>query len=239
MWLFKTKHNPDGSIDRHNARLVILGCKQQYGIDYQETFAPVAKLTIKPRMKQAYQVHSQVANNVMLHKDAECNVAKRILRYINNSLGQGILLASQSSAHLTTYCDSDWAGCPMTRRSDFCILLGSSPISWKFKKQHVVARSSTEAEYRAMALTACEVTWVSQLLKELGLKHFSTTVMHCDNKASLSIAANHVHHDRTKHVELDCHFIRDKISEGIITTRYVSTSEQAAGHVFTKPFTIS
>lgn len=89
-----------------------------------------------------------------------------------------------------------------------------------------------------MALVAYEVTWVSQLLRELGLKHLPPTVMHCDNKATLSIAVNLVQHDRTKHVELECHFIRDKISEGLITTRYVPTSEQVA-YVFTKPLTIS
>ncbi|GKB21608.1 retrovirus-related pol polyprotein from transposon TNT 1-94, partial [Tanacetum coccineum] len=83
-----------------------------------------------------------------------------------------ILLAKDSAVHLKAYCDSDWTSCPMTRRSTtgYCILLGDSPISWKSKKQAVVSRSSTEAEYRAMALTCCEVTWLVSLLKELGIK---------------------------------------------------------------------
>ncbi|XP_048504111.1 uncharacterized mitochondrial protein AtMg00810-like [Beta vulgaris subsp. vulgaris] len=206
--------------------------------EYQRLVGRLIYLTItRPDITYAVHILSQ-----FMHKPTTVHMqaAKRVLRYINNSPGQGILLASHSGAQLTAYCDSDWAGCPMTRRSTtgFCLLLGSSPLSWKSKKQNVVARSSAEAEYRAMALTACEVTWVSQLLKELGLKNLPPTVMHCDNKAALSIAANPVQHDRTKHVELDCHFIRDKISEGHITTSYVPTSDQAAD-VFTKPLTIS
>ncbi|XP_021747729.1 uncharacterized protein LOC110713588 [Chenopodium quinoa] len=90
----------------------------------------------------------------------------------------GILLASSSVATLTAYCDNDWAGCPMTRRSTTgcCIFLGDSPISWKAKKQHVTAKFSAEAEYRAMALTTCEVTWLTTLLQDLGLKNLPPTV---------------------------------------------------------------
>ncbi|XP_021724259.1 uncharacterized protein LOC110691609 [Chenopodium quinoa] len=151
-----------------------------------------------------------------------------------------VLLASKSAALLTAYTDSDWAGCPMSRRSTtrFCVLLGSSPISWKSKKQTTIAKSSAEAEYRAMALTSCEVTWLTQLLKDLGLKNLGPAILKCDNKAALSIAANPVHHERTKHIEVDCHFIRDKINEGCIKTQYTPSGEQLAD-IFTKPLTIS
>ncbi|XP_056695762.1 uncharacterized mitochondrial protein AtMg00810-like [Spinacia oleracea] len=90
-----------------------------------------------------------------MHKPTTVHLqaAKRVLRYLAGSTDQGILLANTSAAKLTAYCDSDWAGCPSTRRSTsgFCILLGNSPISWKSKRQSVVARSSAEAEYRSMA----------------------------------------------------------------------------------------
>jgi len=91
---------------------------------------------------------------------AHMQAAKRLLRYLVASPGQGVLLASSSAAPLTAYCDSDWASCPTSRRSTtgYCIMLGKSPVSWKSKKQGVVARSSAEAEYGAMALTSCEVT---------------------------------------------------------------------------------
>ncbi|XP_057530143.1 uncharacterized mitochondrial protein AtMg00810-like [Amaranthus tricolor] len=94
-------------------------------------------------------------------------------RYLSSSPAQGILLTNQSLATLTAYCDSDWASCSATRRSTsgFFILLGKSPISWKGKRQSIVARSNGEADYRAMALTICKVIWLKQLFKDLGLKH--------------------------------------------------------------------
>ena len=110
----------------------------------------------------------------------------------------------------------------------YCVLLGSFPISWKRKKQTVVARSSAEAEYRAMALTTCEITWLVSLLKELGLKNLPAAVLKCDNQAAISIAANPVYHERTKHIEVDCHFIRDKVKQGVIETSYVPSRDQIA-----------
>lgn len=98
----------------------------------------------------------------------------------------------------------------------------------KLKKQPVVARSSVEAEYRGMALTTCEVTWLTALLKDLGLKNLPPTLLKCDNKAALAIAANHVLHERTKHVELDCHYVREQVQAGTIQTEFTPSSEQVA-----------
>ena len=156
--------------------------------------------------------------------------AKRILRYLKGNSDQGILFASSSAAQLTAYCDSDWASCPTTRKSTtgFCIFLGNSPISWKTKKQSVVSRSSAEAEYRAMALTSCEITWLATLLKDMGITDLPPTLLKCDNQAALSIAANPVLHERTKHIEIDCHYVRDKIASGEIVTQYVPSHAQIA-----------
>lgn len=156
--------------------------------------------------------------------------AKRVLRYLAGSPAQGILLVPQSAAKLQAYCDSDWEGCPNTRRSTtgFCLLLGKSPITWNSKKQTVVATSTAEAEYRSMAMAVCEVLWVKQLLRELGLKQIEATPIMCDNQAALAIAANPVHHEKTKHVEIDCHFIREQVTAGSICLTYVSSSNQVA-----------
>lgn len=100
----------------------------------------------------------------------------------------------------------------------------------------MVARSTAEAEYRSLAMTVCEVLWVKQLLKDLGLAHLGSTTIFCDNKAALAIAANPVHHEKTKHVEIDCHFIREKAIAGQINPTYIPTTEHVAD-VFTQVLT--
>lgn len=110
----------------------------------------------------------------------------------------------------------------------FCVKLGESLISWKCKKQGTVSRSSTEAEYRAMASTSCEIIWLLGLLDDLQVKSLRPVALFCDNESAMKIATNPVVNEKSKHIEVDCHFIREKIARGIIRTAHVSTKQQPA-----------
>ncbi|CAA7018785.1 unnamed protein product [Microthlaspi erraticum] len=136
---------------------------------------------------------------------------------------------------LIAYCDSDYAACPVTRRSltGFAEMLGDSPINWKTKKQRVVSRSSTEAEYRSMADTTNELKWDRELLSCFGVQQTEPMRLYCDNQSALYIANNPVFHERTKNVETDCYYVRDEIQNGSLQTAKIHTSEQPAD-IFTK-----
>lgn len=140
------------------------------------------------------------------------------------------MLKAVSDLRIQAFCDSDWASCPLTRRSlsAFVMLLEDSPISWKTKKQDTVSHSSAEAEYRSMAAMLQELQWLKRLLEDFGVKHSEAMQMFCDSKSTIYIATNLVFHERTKHIESDCHSVRDAVQDQLITLRHVQTTEQLA-----------
>ncbi|GJT30079.1 putative RNA-directed DNA polymerase [Tanacetum coccineum] len=136
---------------------------------------------------------------------------------------------------LSCFTDSDWAKCLRTRKSvsGYCVFLGRSLVSWKSKKQATVSRSSAEAEYRCMASATCEVMWITNLLKDLCIKNLLPVNLYSDSSSAIQIAANPVFHERTKHFEVDVHFIREKVQDGVINTLKVASADQTAD-LFTK-----
>uniref|UniRef100_A0A2N9G1P2 Integrase catalytic domain-containing protein n=1 Tax=Fagus sylvatica TaxID=28930 RepID=A0A2N9G1P2_FAGSY len=131
---------------------------------------------------------------------------------------------------LTAFTDSDWAGNPVDRRSTtgFLIFLGNNLLTWASKKQPTVSRSSTEAKYRALAVGAAELTWIRMLLRDLGIYISHAPVLWCDNTSAISLASNPVFHARTKHVEIDYHFVREKVVRGDLSVQFISTNDQLA-----------
>jgi hypothetical protein len=161
-----------------------------------------------------------------------------IIWYLRGSSGRGLFFPASSSLRLVAYSDVDWAGCPDTWRSvtGWCMFLGDSLISWKSKKQARVSKSSTKSEYRAMSAACSEIVWLCGLLVELGFSQSDSTTLHADNTSAIQIATNPVYHERTKHIEVDCHSIREALDTRVISLPHVSTDLQIVG-VFTKAMT--
>ena len=160
--------------------------------------------------------------------------AKRILRFLKGTLDRGILF-QPGPLTLTVFTDVDWAGDPTDRRFTLgiTVFLGHNPITWVSKKQHTVSCSSTEAEYRSLAVGAAELAWLRQVLCDLCLFLASAPVIWCDNTSAFALASNPMFHGRTKHIEVDYHFVREKVVRGDIFVQFISTNDQIAD-IFTK-----
>lgn len=152
------------------------------------------------------------------------------MRYIKKSPGLGIFLKKGEITNLTRYYDLDWASCPNTKRSvtGYVIKLGESLISWKSKNQQTVSRSSAEAEYRSMTAIVSELIWLSGLLQESNVSISVPIKLFSTSKSAIQIVGNFIFHERMKHIEIDCHFIRDKVKAGFIDPQFVCSNMQLA-----------
>ncbi|GJY63125.1 ribonuclease H-like domain-containing protein [Tanacetum coccineum] len=137
--------------------------------------------------------------------------------------------------HFAALKHADWAGCPSTRRStsDYCVFLGDNLLSWSTKSQHTLSRSSAKAEYRGVANVVAETAWLRNLLRELHSPLSTATLVYCDNVSAVYMSANPVQHQRTKHIEIDIHFVRDMVTAGHVRVLHVPSRYQYAD-IFTK-----
>ncbi|GJW71942.1 ribonuclease H-like domain-containing protein, partial [Tanacetum coccineum] len=122
----------------------------------------------------------------------------------------------------------DWAGFPVTRRSTsgYCVFLGDNLLSWSAKRQVTLSRSSAEAEYRGVANVVAETAWIRNLLRELHTPLFTATLIYCDNVSAVYMSANPVQYQRTKHIKIDIHLVRDFVAKGEIRVLHVPSRFQ-------------
>ncbi|GJR34210.1 gag/pol polyprotein [Tanacetum coccineum] len=180
------------------------------------------------------------------------SAVKRILHYLHGTVEHVMLIHCSSGStlqaftnmlwkgnpdtSLKAFLDADWAGDSDDRRSKggFAIYLGSNLISWTTRKQRTISHSSTKAEYKALADTVAQLTWLQALLNELVIRSSSTPILWCDNLGATYLSANPIFHARTKHVKIDYHFVREKVAQGDLQVQHISTHDQIAD-IFTKP----
>ncbi|CAL9004184.1 unnamed protein product, partial [Prunus brigantina] len=325
-WVYKTKYNEHGQIDKYKARLVAKGYSQKYGVDYTEVFAPVARMdTIRMIIALAAQknwtifqldvksafLHGELSEDVYveqprgyekkgsehlvykLHKAlyglkqaprawfsrieahfigegfflgievlqksdgiyiCQRKYALEVLRRFgmmeSNSVGSPIVPGFKISkdengdsvdetyykqlvgrdGELLAFTDSDYAGDMEDRKSTsgYVFLMSSGAVSWCSKKQPIVTLSTTEAEFVAAAVCACQGVWMKRILKELGHSNGSCTTVMCDNSSTIKLSKNPVMHGRSKHIDVRFHFLRNLTKEGTIELVHCGSQDQVA-----------
>lgn len=204
---------------------------------YQAAVGSLLYLSVASRPDIAYAVSCAArytAKPISMH----WALVKRILRYLRGTLDLGLRYTgiNAEGEFLTAFCDADWAGDLDERKSTsgYVMMLSNGAVSWRSKKQTVIALSTAEAEYVALSAATQEVNWMRKLLDGLGESCPGPTTIHEDNQSAMAIAANPGSHHRTKHIDIKFHYVRHAVQENVIKLKYCPTSEMTAD-VLTKP----
>eukprot|EP00253_Pinus_taeda_P025058 PITA_25058 len=167
-------------------------------------------------------------------------VGKHVLCYLKGTSRYGLWYRQEDEVKLCGFTDADWAGSPTDRKrtSGGIFNIGSTAVSWYSRKQRSMALSSTEAKYMAASLVACEAIWMRKILVGLFGSHLEPTVIYCDNQSSIKLSANPIFHDRSKHIDIRYHHIRDCVQQRIMLLSYIPTEDQDTD-ILTKALTRS
>lgn len=189
----------------------------------------------RPDIAYAVGVVSQFMHEPQTH---HMEAVMRIVRYLKGSPGKGVVFKRNGHLQIEAFTDADWAGNQINRRSTagYFTFVGGNLVTWRSKKQKVVALSSAEAEFRGIVKGITEILWLRKLMDEIGFPLKTPTKLFCDNEAAISISENPVQHDRTKHVEVDRHFIKEKIENRIVELPSIRSEDQLAD-ILTKAVT--
>nr|GEX25795.1 ribonuclease H-like domain-containing protein [Tanacetum cinerariifolium] len=174
-------------------------------------------------------------SNPTLYQKPHFSALKRILEYVRGTLDFELQIYASSTSSLMAYSDADWVDCPTTRRSTsgYCVFFEDNLLSWSCKRQHTLSRSSADAEYRGVANVVAETTRLRNLLRELHMPLLSATFVYCDNVIAIYLTVIPIQHQRTKHIEINIHFVRDMVARGQVRVLHVPSHYRYAD-IFTK-----
>ena len=195
---------------------------------YRSIVGALQYLTItRPDISFSVNKACQVMHSPM---SSDWTNVKHLLRYLKHTISDGLFYSCNSDISLELFSDADWASCSTDLRSTsgYLVYLGKNLISWRCQKQRTVARSSTEAEYKAVANATAEFIWIKSLLQELRIPLKRSPILWCDNIGATYLAANPVFHARTKHIEIDYHFVREQVKQKNLLIGYLATKDQTA-----------
>nr|GFA35434.1 copia protein [Tanacetum cinerariifolium] len=244
-WLWKNKHDEENTVIRNKSRLVAKGYAQKEGVDFEESFAPVARL--EAISKVGALMYLTASRPDIMHATCYCaryqaqptekhlTAVKRIFWYLKDNIHMGLWYLKDTNFELTTYSDSDHAGCLDSRKSTsggIQFLGGDKLVSWSSKKQDYTSMSSVEAEYVSLSACCAQVLWMRTQLTDYDF-HFDKIPMYYDSKAAIAISCNPVQHSHTKHIDVRYHFIKENVEKGIVELFFVRTEYQLAD-LFTK-----
>jgi histone deacetylase 1/2 len=201
---------------------------------YRSVVGALQYLTLT-RPDIAYSVN-KVCQFLQAPTETHWTAVKRVLRYLKHTSSLGLVIQKSPSLLLSGFADADWAGCPDDRRSTggHAVFLVGNLVAWNSRKQPTVSRSSTEAEYKSVANATAEIMWIQGLLQELGIFLSRAPCLWCDNLGATYLSVNPVFHARTKHIEVDYHFVRERVAQKALDIRFISTNDQLAD-ILTKP----
>ncbi|XP_020972557.1 uncharacterized protein LOC110269212 [Arachis ipaensis] len=169
-------------------------------------------------------------------KQHHWSALKRIIRYLSGTYHHGLCFQKSTDLRVLVFADADWASDIEDHRSTsgYCVFLGYNPVFWCSRKQTAVSRSSIEAEFRCLADVGAEILWVLKLLQELGIPQPIAPTVYCDNLSAVMFSANPILHSRSKHFEVDLHFVQDRVFKGQLRVIHIPVDSQIAD-VLTKP----
>ena len=201
---------------------------EMQAIPYKEAVGSLMYAMVATRADLAYPV-STVSQFMSRPGPKHWQAVKRIMRYLKGTMDMKLCLGGKDIT-IKGYCDADWGGDHDTRRSTtgYVFFIGEGAVSWNSKRQPTVALSTTEAEYMATTQSAKEAMWLRQLMADVGCVQEKATTIMSDNQGSISLAKNPKYHSKTKHIDIQYHFIREKLEEGVIALKYCRTQDMVA-----------